>query len=875
MLEKNYTPQTVEQDLYKRWEENGWFEPDLSTEGCKKEPYAIMMPPPNVTGTLHVGHALDNTLPDMMVRRARMQGKNAMYQPGVDHASIAVHVVLDRQFKEEGTDRFKLGREEFMKRAWKWKDHSHGIITGQMRRLGISCAWQRERFTMDDGMSKAVKKVFVELYKRDLIYRGTRLVNWDPMMQTAVSDLEVVYKEVNSHLWHMKYPLSDGSGHVVVATTRPETMLGDSAVAVHPDDERYKHLVGKTIDLPLTDRKIPVIADSYVEPEFGSGVVKITPAHDVNDFEVGKRHDLPEINILTKTATINDNAPEAYRGLDRFEARNKIVEDFKGLGLLEKIEDHTHNVGHAERNDTILEPFLTQQWYIKGKPLAEKCLKAAKDGEVKFINKSDEKIYHHWLENIQDWCISRQLWWGHRIPAWHHTNGEIYVGEEAPNGEGWTQDPDILDTWFSSGLWAFAPLGWPEKTTDMEQFYPQAVIMTGRDILFFWIIRMMMMGLEFTDKVPFKIIYTHAMVLDEHGQKMSKSKGNVIDPLMMIDKYGTDALRYSLASQAAVGQDIRLGDQVVEQSRNFCTKIWNATRFAMMNGAVYDPSFKATDATHPFNKSIISQFGQVVKNVDLAMDDFRFNEVGNQLYQFTWSVYCDWYLELTKPLIYGDDEQIKAETLKTMGFILERLMRLMHPMMPFITEEIWLKLTENSRDSAGQTIMLAPWLVAKDYPKDAAAEKTFNLVADVVTAIRNARSENNVPPKSDITATVRGNDEAIKNIKDYEQFITFLTKVSGFSVHNAEISKTDVVAVAHGVEIILPLEGVVDFAAEKERIAKEIAKFEAELQKIDGMLGNKNFIARAPEAVVAEQQNRKTALIGDLEKLRSVYQSHA
>lgn len=881
MLEKNYTPQNVETRLYRQWEENGCFEPDMDKAD---NPFAIMMPPPNVTGTLHVGHALDNSLPDMLVRRARMRGQAAIYQPGTDHASIAVHVVLDRQFREQGTNRFELGREKFMEKAWAWKEHSHGVITNQMRRLGISAAWERERFTMDEGLSKAVRKVFVELYNRGLIYRGSRLVNWDPNMQTAVSDLEVKHKEVNGTLWHFKYFFAEGEkpdaypdDHISIATTRPETILADGAIAINPEDPRAEVLAGCKVVVPLMDRPIPIITDPYPDPEFGSGMVKITAAHDYNDYDVYQRNkdnaDIPLINLLNPDGTMNENAHPDYVGLDRFEARTKIIQDLKDSGNYIKEEPNTHSVPLAERDETVLEPYLTQQWYVKAGPLAEKCLKAADNGDVKFVNKRDEKIYRHWLENIQDWCISRQLWWGHRIPAWHHENGEIYVGEEAPQGEGWTQDPDILDTWFSSALWPFSTLGWPDKPPELDAFYPQHAIMPGRDILFFWIIRMMMMGLEFMGKVPFRTIYTHAMVLDEHGQKMSKSKGNVMDPLVLVEKYGADALRHALISQAAIGQDIRLGDHTVEQSRNFCTKIWNATRFATMNGASYSPAFDPSAVKHTLNKAIISHFGQAVAKVDAAMDAYRFNEVGQTLYHFTWSTYCDWYLELTKPLVYGDDETLKTETLQTMGFVLERLMRLMHPMMPFITEEIWQKLTENCRDQAGNTIMYAPWLTAADYPHKPDAEKDFNFIADVVSAIRNVRAENNVPPKSEITAKVRGDSNAIEKLQQYAPFVAFLTKTDGFSELEGEPAKTDVIAVSQGLEIILPLEGVVDFAAERERIEKEIAKSEAELQKINGMLENKNFIERAPEKVVAEQQDRKNELLVTLEKLQTAYQA--
>ena len=856
-LEKTYNPADVEQRLYAEWEQNGWFEPTLDKG---KEPFAIMMPPPNVTGTLHVGHALDNTLPDMLVRRARMMGKDAIYQPGTDHASIAVHVVLDRQFAQEGTDRFKLGREAFLERAWKWKEHSHSIIAGQMRHLGISCAWQRERFTMDEGCSAAVQKVFIDLYNKGLIYRGTRLVNWDPNMQTAVSDLEVKHKEVQGNLWHLKYPLSDGSGFVTVATTRPETMLGDSAVAVHPDDERYQSMIGKMVKLPLTEREVPVIADTYVDPAFGSGVVKITPAHDFNDYEVGKRHNLPMLNVLTKNGKINENAPQIYQGLDRFAARKKVVVDLDALGLVEKIEKHTHNVGHAERDDTVLEPFLTQQWYVKAGPLAEKCLEAANSGAVNFINERDEKIYRHWLENIQDWCISRQLWWGHRIPAWYKGD-EVKVAADCP-GDGWVQDQDILDTWFSSALWPFSTQGWPEQTPELAKFYPQFNIMPGKDILFFWVIRMMMMGLEFMGKPPFKTIYTHAMVLDEKGQKMSKSKGNVVDPLDIIKKYGADALRFTLVSQSAIGQDIRLGDAVVEQSRNFCTKIWNATRFALMNGAVYDPAFDPKTAQHPFNQAILSRLAEVITAVDSAYDGYRFNEIAHQLYQFTWNLLCDWYLELTKPLMQGTDEAAKAETQRTLGYVLETLMRLMHPVMPFIAEEIWRKLT------GGKTVMYAAWPKAANLPQNAKALADFERLTQVIGALRNARAENNIPPKADITATVTG--EGADLLRQYEPFIRFLSKVGGFEVAGTT-GPDDVVVVTGGLEIVLPLAGVIDLAAERQRLEKEIAKQEAELQKIEAILGNKSFIDRAPKQVVEQNLSRKNALLQDLEKLKAVY----
>ncbi len=862
MLTKSYEPNNTEEKQYQKWEQAGIFEPSMDDS---KQPYAIMMPPPNVTGTLHVGHVLDNTLPDMLTRRARMMGFDTIYQPGTDHASIAVHVVLDRQFKAEGITRFELGREEFLKRAWKWKEESAGIITSQMRRIGVACAWEKERFTMDEGLSKAVQKVFIDLHAKGLIYRGQRLVNWDPVMQTSVSDLEVKHQDVNSFMWHLKYPLEDGS-YLTVATTRPETMLGDSAVAVHPDDKRYSHLIGKEINLPLTNRKIPVIADKYVDPEFGTGVVKITPAHDFNDFEVGERHNLEKINILTKDAKLNDNVPSKYRGMDRFVARKQIVQDFEDLGLLEKIEPHSHPVGHAERNDTILEPYLTEQWFVKGKPLAEKCIKAAKNGDVKFLNKRDEKVYYNWLENIQDWCISRQLWWGHRIPAYYSDTGEIYVGENPP--EGYTQDNDILDTWFSSALWPFSTQGWPEKTPELEKFYPGKAIMPGPDILFFWIIRMMMMGLEFTGKVPFEKIYTHAIIRDANGDKMSKSKGNVVDPINMINKYGADALRHMLVSQSALGQDIRLNEKQVEGSRNFGTKLWNAAKYAEMNGVILNNNLDTSTLTHPVNQWIIGELASFINDLDKAFEDFRFNEVGSLIYHFTWDKFCDWYLELTKPLMNGTDEKIVNETKQTMGFVLENILRLASPVMPFITEEIWQNLNERKD---GEFLMVQNWPQPKNWQVNKDAKNEINWLINMVSSIRTLRTESRIPVKSQLDAFTRNaSDEDIAKFKKHQAFFSFLCKVTSFTPRQEEAGQNDAVAVVEGMEIILPLEGVIDFAAEKERVAKEIERSRQELAKINGMLNNDNFVARAPKDVVAAQKSRAEELTQDLTRLEAV-----
>lgn len=867
MLEKTYNAQDVEKTLYEKWEASGCFSAHPESP---KNPFTIMIPPPNVTGKLHVGHALTMTLQDILIRHARMVGKDALWQPGTDHASIAVERLVTQKLAKQGTEKKDIGREAFLKHAWAQKEESGSNIVSQLKTLGASCDWDRERFTMDEGLSKAVQKVFIDLHKEGLIYRGTRLVNWDPNYQTAVSDIEVSHKEKQGHMWHLKYPLKDG-GYVTVATTRPETMLGDSAVIVHPDDARYTHLVGQTITLPLVGREIPIIADDYIDMEFGSGCMKVTPAHDFNDYEIGKRHNLEMINILTKTAHLNDSVPEKYRGLERFKARKQIVADFEALGLLEKVEAHQNNVAHAERDDTILEPYLTTQWYLKTKELAKPAIDAVKSGEVQFVPQNWDKTYFHWMENIQDWCISRQLWWGHRIPAWYKGD-EVYVGETPPEGEGWERDPDTLDTWFSSGLWPFSTLGWPDKTPELDKYYPTDVLVTGFDIIFFWVARMMMFGYKFMGAAPFKKIFIHALVRDEHGQKMSKSKGNVLDPVELIEEFGTDALRYTMASLTAPGSDISLGKDKIASSRNFCTKLWNASRFALMNGVQFDDKFDISTVKHPVNQWMIAKLSDLIDGQNKAYKDFRFNDLSGNLYHFVWGTYCDWYLELTKPMVYGTDEALAEETKQTLGWALEKLLRLMHPVMPFITEEIWLTLT--GKQGTDITLMQQPWPDAKDWPKEKTSMEDVDWLIKVITAVRTVRSENNVPNKAGVIATVRAaSKEDIRRLSFYESFIEAMTKVSGFESHIGELNQTDVVAVAEGFEVILPLEGVVDFTVEKERVQKEIVKFEAELGKINGMLSNDNFVKRAPEHVVAEQQERRHAIMADLSKLKEVLEA--
>ena len=874
MLNKTYNPSEVESIRYQQWEEKGLFENDVNSS---KTPYTIMIPPPNVTGTLHVGHGLTMSLQDMLIRYNRMNGKDALWQPGTDHAGIATQRIVSQNLAKKGISRKEIGRQEFLKHVWEWKEQSGGTITSQLRRLGASCAWSRERFTMDDGMSKAVLKVFVDLYNKGLIYKGNRLVNWDPNYQTAVSDIEVKFKEVKGHIWHFKYPFTekgftyDGDNGIHIATTRPETILADGAIAINPEDPRAKDLVGRKVTVPIVNREIPIIADDYVDIDFGSGMVKITAAHDFNDYEVAMRHpeaNIPLINLMNPDASMSKECPESYQGLDRFEARKKIIADFKELGLFEKEVEHINQVPHAERDDTILEPYLTEQWYVKAAPLAKKAADAVRDGRTKFVPENWSKTYFQWMDNIQDWCISRQLWWGHQIPAWYRGD-EVYVGMEAPEGEGWVQDEDVLDTWFSSALWPFSTLGWPEKTPELEKYYTTDVLVTGHDIIFFWVARMMMMSLEFMDEVPFKTVYVHALVKDEHGQKMSKSKGNVIDPLTIVDKFGSDALRFTMAALAAPGRDVKLSEAKVESHRNFCTKIWNSARFAEMNEVSYDANFDTSTVKHPVNKWIIGQVGQLISNVDQSYTDYRFNDMAAQLYQFTWNTFCSWYLELSKPLMNSDDTELVAETKNTMGAVLEVLMRLMNPVMPFITEEIWQPLT-NSSDN----LMVQPWPTVDGWAVDKQANSDIDWLINVVNSIRNVRSESNVPPKARIDALYKdATDEDSSRLQTYAIFFEKMAGISSFTATEKQAGQTDVVAVAEGFEVILPLEGIVDFEAERKRVAKEIEKFETELSKIQGMLGNPSFVDRAPDHVVAEQKAKQEALMADLSKLKAVLEA--
>lgn len=876
MLDKRYDFASIEARYAEAWERNGCF--NVKLDG--REPFAIMMPPPNVTGTLHLGHALDNTLPDILTRRARMQGKDALYQPGTDHASIAVHVVLERGWAKEGKTRFDFGREKFMEKAWEWKDHSAGMITTQLRRLGISCDWSNERFTMDPAYSNAVTKVFVMLYERGLIYRGQRLVNWDPKMQTGVSDLEVKHKEVKGHLWHVRYKFADGKSYkgqdgIEIATTRPETILADGAIAIHPDDDRAKDLVGRMVIVPIANREIPIIADDMVEKDFGSGMVKITAAHDFNDFECYKRHkdtvNIPLINLMTPDAKMNENCPADYVGLDRFKARKKIVEDLDALGQLIKIEPHVHNVGHAERDDTILEPYLTQQWYVKGKPLAAKCLKAADDGSVTFVNTRDEKIYRHWMENIQDWCISRQLWWGHQIPAWYKGD-EIYVGEKAPTGTDWVQDQDILDTWFSSALWPFVTQGWPNEGERVQAFYPGHVIMNGRDILPFWDMRMMMMGLEITGHSPFKTIYTHGLILDEHGQKMSKSKGNVIDPMVLVEKYGADAMRFTMAS-IANSEDMRFGESKVEQSRNFGTKLWNAARYVAMQGAQWsdeqEKPFTPASAKHPVNIWLVGELKRMMGAVDKNLDAYDFGAAAHEAYHFTWGIFCDWYLEMTKPLLAeGADASVAAETRAMMGWAFEKILRALHPFMPFITEEIWAHhMTINGQSF----LMLQRWPAYAGWPDGGAVTTDMNRLMGVVGAIRQARTAHNLPPKAMVSVFIRGGDSPLQTLLEKNaSVLKALAGVDALATRTEPSTHGEATAVLDGVEFIMPLAGLIDTGAEKARLEKEQAKLTDELDKLNRLLGDEGFLSRAPAEKITANRTRHAELTESLAKVQNM-----
>ncbi|HQS14097.1 MAG: valine--tRNA ligase [Rhodospirillales bacterium 24-66-33] len=874
MLDKTYDPKEIEARRYPEWENSGAFRAHPESP---KQPYCIVIPPPNVTGSLHMGHALDNTLQDVLIRWRRMKGDDVLWQPGTDHAGIATQMVVVRNLEQEGiglavegaarndANKKLLNREEFLARVWEWKAYSGGTITSQLRRLGASCDWSRERFTMDEGLSKAVLKVFVELYREGLIYKDLRLVNWDPKMLTAISDLEVESREVKGHLWYFKYPIEGSPDEfIVVATTRPETMLGDTGIAVHPDDPKWKHLIGRHAVLPLVGRRIAIVGDEYSDPEKGSGAVKITPAHDFNDFEVGRRHNLEAINIFDKFARVNDKAPEKYRGLDRFEARKIVVAEMEELGLVEKIEPHTHAVPYGDRGGVPVEPYLTEQWYADAKKLAEAPLAAARDGRVKFVPERGREDFFRWMENIEPWCVSRQLWWGHQIPAWYGPDKKVFVAlsEEEAKAEARAhygrdveleRDPDVLDTWFSSALWPFSTLGWPDQTPEVAKYYPTSTLVTGWDILFFWVARMMMMGMHFMKEVPFRTVYLHGLVTDEKGQKMSKSKGNVIDPLELIDKYGADALRFTMTSLAAsqAGR-LRLAPARVEGARNFATKLWNATRFAEMNGAALPKGFDPASARLTVNKWMLGELARANQAIDKALTDFRLNEAANTLYEFVWGVVCDWYVELTKPIVQGADGPEKDETRAVTAFVLRETVKLMHPVMPFITEELWDKLGHRAEHGP---LIGQPWPAPTAV--DAAADAEMGWLVKLIQDIRSARAELNVPAGAKLKLLViGGNDTTAARLETHRPAIERLARIEGVEAATSA-PKASLQIVVGEATYALPVGDVIDLKAESARLQKEIKKLADEVGKIDAKLANAAFVARAPEEVVEEQRERR------------------
>ena len=907
MIGKTYQPSAVEGRIYAQWEETGAFRCGRP-ERRGARPYCIVVPPPNVTGLLHMGHALNNTLQDVLARFERMRGRDVLWQPGTDHAGIATQMVVERQLMErQEPPRRVLGREKFLEKVWAWKAEAGGTITAQLKRLGASCDWSRERFTMDEGLSRAVRKVFVELYRGGLIYKDKRLVNWDPKLLTAISDLEVQQVEVKGHLWHIRYPLegarfdpNDAATFITVATTRPETMLGDVAVAVHPEDERYRQLVGKHAILPLVGRRIAIIADEYSDPEKGTGAVKITPAHDFNDFEVGRRHQLPLVNILDAEAHLNLAGNEAflrdvprsaeldatltYHGLDRFAARKEIVRRLEASDQLAKTEAHAHTVPHGDRSAVVIEPFLTDQWYVDAKTLAQPAIAAVRAGRTVFVPRNWEATYFNWMENIQPWCISRQLWWGHQIPAWYGPDGKVFVAESevealseamthyggnatisaaaaaemGQRGKLLTRDEDVLDTWFSSALWPFSTLGWPDETAELKLYYPTDALVTGFDIIFFWVARMMMMGLHFMQEVPFRDVYIHALVRDERGAKMSKSKGNVIDPLALIDEYGADALRFTLAAMAAQGRDIKLSTQRVEGYRNFATKLWNACRFAEMNQCVTVPEFEPKSAKETLNRWIAHETGKAMREITEAIEAYKFNDAAGAAYRFVWNVFCDWYLELAKPLLQGADGPAKQETRAMTAWVRDEILKLLHPFTPFVTEELWRVTAQDGATREG-LLALASW-PKHEALNDVEAEAEIGWVVDLVTAIRSVRAEMNITPATAIplvlaTASVATQARAAR----WAEMMRRLARLSDISFAQRP-PQGAVQLIVRGEVAALPLTGVIDFAAEKARLEKEMARVSSDIARIDAKLANADFVARAPEDVVeGEREKREEA----------------
>ena len=870
-LEKTYNPHDIEERTYQKWIDKKYFHAEVDRS---KKPFTIVMPPPNITGKLHMGHALDNTMQDILTRYKRMQGYNALWVPGTDHASISTEVKVIDQLKKEGIDKEELGREGFLKRTWQWKEEYGGTITSQLRKLGSSCDWDRERFTMDEGCSKAVEEVFVKLHEKGLIYKGSRIINWCPVCQTSISDAEVEHEEQEGHFWHIKYPIvGEDNKFVEIATTRPETLLGGSAVAVHPDDERYQDLIGKMVLLPLVNREIPVVADSYVDKEFGTGVVKITPAHDPNDFEVGKRHNLPEINIMNDDATINEKGGK-YAGLDRYEARKQMVKDLDDLGLLVKVEKHVHNVGTHDRCGTTVEPFIKQQWFVKMDELIKPAAEAVKNGDIKLLPERMDKTYFNWTDNIRDWCISRQLWWGHRIPAYYCEKcGEVVVRaggapEKCPKcgDTHFTQDEDTLDTWFSSALWPFSTLGWPDKTEELDYFYPTDVLVTGYDIIFFWVIRMIFSGYEHMGEKPFNTVLFHGLVRDSQGRKMSKSLGNGIDPLEVIDKYGADALRLTLITGNAPGNDMRYYDERVEASRNFANKVWNASRFIMMNiNKAEVPENIDMNTLTQADKWILSKVNKLAKEVTANMDKFELGIAVQKVYDFIWEEFCDWYIEMVKPRLYNDDDSTKEAALWTLNTVLINSLKLLHPYMPFVTEEIFCNLQDKE-----ESIMISSWPEFREDYNYETDEEAVEIIKAAVKSIRNVRTSMNVPPSKKATVIVVSESVKVRDIfKNSTSFFATLGYASEVKIQEDEtgIDKDAVSAVIPEATIYIPFAELVDIEKEIERLNKEKARLEGELKRVNGMLSNEKFISKAPQSKVDEEKAKLTKYTNMMEQV--------
>ncbi|WP_128895991.1 valine--tRNA ligase [Longirhabdus pacifica] len=880
-MSTTYDPKSIEEKWNTFWHDGKYFEAGKRPDA---ETFTVVIPPPNVTGMLHIGHAQDCSMQDLIIRTKRMQGFDTLWLPGTDHAGIATQAKVEQKLKEEGINKYDLGREKFLEQVWDWKEKYSESIHEQWRKLGLSLDYSRERFTLDEGLSRAVREVFVKLYEKGLIYRGNYIINWDPQARTALSDIEVIYKEVQGKLYHLKYPIKDSDEFLTVATTRPETMLGDTAVAVHPKDERYQHLIGKTIILPITGREIPIVGDSYVEKEFGSGAVKITPAHDPNDFEIGLRHDLPQILVMDESGTMNENAA-SYNGMDRFECRKQIIADLKEQGVLIQIEEHTHQVGHSERTNAVVEPYLSTQWFVKMKPLADRAIEAQKNEDgVNFVPQRFEKIYLGWIENIRDWCISRQLWWGHRIPAWHCADcGEITVSQEEAstckhcNSSNLKQDEDVLDTWFSSALWPFSTLGWPEETEDMKRFYPTSVLSTGYDIIFFWVARMIFTALEFTDQPPFKDVLIHGLVRDAEGRKMSKSLGNGVDPSEVIEKYGTDAMRFMLLTGTTPGQDLKFHWDKVEQARNFANKIWNASRFVLMNMGEF--RYEDIDLSGPLetaDKWILHRLNVTIEEVTRLLDRYEFGEVGRILYNFIWDDLCDWYIEFAKINLYGDNETAKATTMSVLSYTLEQTMKLMHPFMPYISEEIWQHLPHQ-----GETITVAPWPEQNEQFHYAEAAEQMELLMDIIRTVRNIRAEVKAPMSRKVNMKMNVSDEALlSTIKENQHLIEYFCGTASLQI-GTDIKPTEQVmtGVVTGVEMYLPLAGLVDVEQEIERLEKEWTTLNKEVERVEKKLGNEGFVAKAPQHVIDAEKEKQidytmkrekvTQRLEEMKKLRS------